>query len=81
MTFLAWPLISRMPWQAWFVAGVLVSAGAYHLYATNAAYRAGKAAEITKQEKEAANARKGAETELRRLDDGDDSRVRQFDRD
>lgn len=55
-------LLARVPWQAWLVAGVLASAGAFHLYATNAAYRAGRA-ETIKAITDANNAAKGKANE------------------
>lgn len=74
-------LLRAVPWQAWAVAGVLIAGAVFHWRATNAAYEAGRAAEITKQETDNARARERAETELRRLDRGDRGGVSGFDRD
>lgn len=53
-----------IPWQAWLVAGVLLAAGTYHLYATNAAYEAGRRAALASiNEKSAAAARSADEAE------------------
>lgn len=78
---IALAFLRAVPWQAWLVAGVLVAGAVFHWQATNAAYEAGKAAQITKQENANAKARENAETELRRLDRGDRGRVSGFDRD
>jgi Flp pilus assembly protein TadB len=78
---IALTFLRAVPWQAWLVAGLLAAAAAFHWQATNAAYEAGKAAEITKQETDNARARERAETELRRLDRGDRGGVSGFDRD
>ena len=74
-------LAKRVPWQAWAVAGLLTLAAGYHWQAVRAAHEAGKAEQITLQEKANAKARENAETELRRLDRGDRGRVSGFDRD
>lgn len=78
---IALAFLRAVPWQAWLVAGALIAGGAWHWRATSAAYEAGRAAEITKQEADNARARERAETELRRLDRGDRGRVSGFDRD
>ncbi|KRE02613.1 hypothetical protein ASE61_15155 [Bosea sp. Root670] len=75
------PLLSLLPIKAWIGLGILLLAlGAYWKISSDAEQR-GATTIVTEIQKGQTDAQDRAETERRRLDSGDDSRVRQFDRD
>lgn len=79
------PFLSLIPIKAWIglavgLAVVVGSVGAYWKITSDAEQR-GAAAVVTTIQKGQTDAQDRAEAERRKLDRGDDSRVRQFDRD
>lgn len=75
------PLLALIPLKAWIgLAIIILAAGAYWKITSDAEQR-GATTVITDIQKGQTDAQDRAETERRRLDSGDDSRVRQFDRD
>ena len=74
-------ILRAVPPRIWFLCALMALAALYHWRAVSASYRAGYEAHKLETEKANAKAVERAETELRRLDRGDDSRVRGFDRD
>lgn len=75
------PFLALIPAKVWAAIGLIALAGVVYLKLNADAERRG-ATEITTQiQKGQTDARDRAETERRRLDRGDDSRLRGFDRD
>lgn len=75
------PFLSLIPIKVWIGLGLVVlAAGAYWKITSDAEQR-GAATIATEIQKGQIDAQDRAEAERRRLDRGDDSRVRQFDRD
>lgn len=79
MTFLA--VLRFIPLRVWLVLVALIAVGLWYWRATDSAYQRGKSEVVTSIQKEQSDAQNRAETERRKLDRGDDSRVRGFDRD
>ncbi len=74
-------LLKLVPLKVWLILlAAILLAGWYWKTVSDAETR-GAATTITKIQKEQTNAQERAETERRRLDRGDDSGVRGFDRD
>ena len=74
-------LLKLIPLKAWLILIAAVAVAVWYWRATDAAYERGKTEAITTIEKGTKDAEKRADTELRKLDRGDDSGVRAFDRD
>lgn len=74
-------LLSLIPARAWLALGLLALAVLGYLKITSDAEDRGAASVTTKIQQEQTHAQDRAEMERRRLDRGDDSGVRGFDRD
>lgn len=74
-------LLRLVPLRAWLVLGALVAVALWYWAATDAAYERGKTETVTTIQKEQGKAQERADAERRKLDRGDDSAVRGFDRD
>lgn len=70
-----------IPAKAWLTVIAIVALAFWFWRATDAAYERGKSEAVQQIEKGTRDAEKRADDELRRLDRGDDGRVRGFDRD
>lgn len=79
MPFLA--LLRLVPAKVWLILAAVVVVALWYWRATDAAYDRGKTETLQQIEKGTRDAEKRADTELRRLDRGDDGGVRAFDRD
>lgn len=75
------PFLSLIPIKVWIGLGVILLAIGAYWKITSDAERRGAATIITEIQKGQTDAQDRAEAERRKLDRGDDSRVRQFDRD
>jgi hypothetical protein len=80
---LTWALaiLRAVPPRIWLVCALIALGALYHWRAVSSSYRAGYEAHKLEVEQANAKAKDRAETERRRVDGGDDSRVRGFDRD
>lgn len=74
-------LLRLIPVKAWLIAFAIIGLAFWYWRSTEAAYQRGKSEALQQIEKGTRDAEKRADDELRRLDRGDDGRVRQFDRD
>lgn len=74
-------LLKLVPLRVWLILAAVIAVAIWYWRATDAAYDRGKAETVQKIEKGTRDAEKRADTELRKLDRGDDSGVRAFDRD
>lgn len=74
-------LLRLVPAKAWLILAAIIALALWYWRATDAAYERGKTEALQQIEKGTRDAEKRADTELRRLDRGDDSGVRSFDRD
>jgi len=74
-------LLRLVPAKVWLILAAIVVVALWYWRATDAAYDRGKTETLQQIEKGTRDAEKRADTELRRLDRGDDSGVRAFDRD
>jgi len=74
-------LLRLVPAKVWLILAAIVAVALWYWRATDAAYDRGKTETIQQIEKGTRDAEKRADTELRRLDRGDDGGVRAFDRD
>lgn len=74
-------IIKLVPLKVWLILIAAVAVGIWYWRATDAAYERGKTEVTTTIQKEQTDAQDRAETERRKLDRGDDSSVRGFDRD
>jgi hypothetical protein len=74
-------LLKLIPLRVWLVLAAVALLALWYWRATDAAYDRGKTETVQKIEKGTRDAEKRADTELRKLDRGDDSGVRAFDRD
>lgn len=74
-------LLRLVPLRAWLVLGAVIAVALWYWRATDAAYERGKTETVTTIQKEQGRAQDRAEAERRKLDKGDDSAVRSFDRD
>lgn len=74
-------LLKLIPLKVWLVLAAAILLAGWYWKAISDAENKGAATTITKIQKEQTNAQERAETERRKLDRGDDSGVRGFDRD
>jgi hypothetical protein len=74
-------LLKLIPLRVWLVLAAVALLALWYWRATDAAYDRGKTETVQKIEKGTRDAEKRADTELRKLDRGDDGGVRAFDRD
>lgn len=74
-------LLRFVPAKVWLILACLVVVAVWYWRATDAAYQRGRSETTQQIEKGTRDAEKRADTELRRLDRGDDGGVRAFDRD
>lgn len=74
-------LFRLVPARVWLILAAAVALALWYWRATDAAYDRGKTETMQQIEKGTRDAEKRADDELRRLDRGDDSGVRAFDRD
>ena len=74
-------LLKLVPLKVWLILIAIVLAAVWYWKTVSDAETRGAANAITKIEKGTKDAEKRADTELRKLDRGDDSGVRAFDRD
>jgi Flp pilus assembly protein TadB len=74
-------LLKLVPAKVWLIVAAILALALWYWRATDAAYERGKTESLQQIEKGTRDAEKRADTELRRLDRGDDSGVRAFDRD
>lgn len=79
MPFLA--LLKLVPLRTWLILAAIVAVAVWYWREIDAAYERGKSETIATIEKGQSDAQDRAETERRKLDRGDDSSVRGFDRD
>lgn len=74
-------LLKLVPLRAWLLIIAVLALAAWYWRATDAAYQRGKSETVTTIQNEQGKAQDRAEAERRKLDRGDDSAVRSFDRD
>ncbi|CAN7314573.1 hypothetical protein LJR009_001578 [Bosea sp. LjRoot9] len=74
-------LLKLIPLRVWLVLAAIVAVALWYWQQTGAAYERGKSETISTIQKGQTDAQDRAETERRKLDRGDDSGVRGFDRD
>jgi len=74
-------LLKLVPLKVWLILIAVVLVALWYWRQTNVAYEKGKIETTVQIQKGQIDAQERANTELRHLDRGDDSRVRQFDRD
>ncbi len=74
-------LLKLAPAKVWLILAAILVVALWYWRATDAAYDRGKTETVVTIQKGQIDAQDRAEAERRKLDRGDDSRVRGFDRD